>query len=224
MAARPATRLLSLLLVTSHIPACFADATPSQSSGASGDGTSTGDEDATTASAGSGSESSGGPADDTTGGVPTANLLLNGSFESWATTPVSWLQSGEVMVAMGGSEAYEGAQVLRMINTGYGEVRQRVDVPGGLPTGTVLAVQMAYRHVDGATAQPGVDVFGIRDNGEYVLIPAIATPTFSPRGWTLGGGNVTTLEPFVAIQLSLVAGGEGPQTVEIDDVTLTIVE
>ena len=162
--------------------------------------------------------------DDSGGGNEAENLLTNGSFESWGGgAPIAWTPTEDTTVVEAG-DAFEGRASMEVHVEAYGEVRQRIDLPAPIPAGTVSAVQMAYRYVEGDASPPGIDVHGIRADEQSTVVPAIVTPTFAPSGWTEGGGNVTTEEEFVAIQISLVAGGVGPQVVLLDDVRVSILD
>lgn len=164
-------------------------------------------------------------ASDSTGSdVP--NLLDNGSFEAWPTaTPTSWVPTATVSLAPTGDAAHDGAIAARLELTAYGELRQSVGLAVPLATGEQVAAEMAYRRVSGDTSPPGIDLYGTRaSDGVEILIPAITTGPFVGDEWTIGGGSVVMPEPVTALRIAVVAGGFGPQTVDIDAVRLWIVE
>ena len=175
--------------------------------------------DATDSATGSGT------AEGSTGEPAPTNLLLNGSFEDWAGgAPVAWIATDAFTVVERTDDAYEGSALLEVDAQAYGEMRQRADVADGIPAGSTVVVEMAYRRVSGDATSPGIDVYGVRSDEEIVPIPAIVTPTFSPEGWTVGGGSVTTEDPFIAVRININAGGLGPQTVQIDDVRMWVAQ
>lgn len=152
-----------------------------------------------------------------------ANLLFNGSFEEWGGgAPTAWVADAAFTVTESTKDPHDGDKVVALDATEYAQFEQLVGLPEPLAADGSLAVELAYRWTAGDMTAPGIDLYGVLENDEEILLPPVTPPPFVQGQWKVGGGSIKLPEAIVGVRVVVVGGGNAAQAFDVDSARLWV--